>query len=280
MGDTCLNFAKRETERLDMEIELLQGKIRHHNEIKDAWEMILRNPGGKSHSDCLDIANTETERLNREIEAVQEEIRRHAETRDAWETIMRKAESKSQISRRSSFVSGKDGQWHQQLLNREIEVLQGEILRHNETKAALATILHNAGGESFADCMEIANSETERLNGEIEMVQEAIRRHIETRDAWDTIMRNAEGELRVYHGATYVRGEDRQWHLQSVQASQSHEEELETVGDRRMEIHAVSKVSSMRQALVNACEKTFRGPQIRIDVLTQGKQQFQSLGLN
>lgn len=159
-------------------------------------------------------------------------------------------------------------------LNTEIEVLEGGIRLHNKTKDAWETIVRNAGSESHAVYLDLANSETERLNGKIEAVQEEIRRHIETRDAWDTIMRNAGSELRIYRGATYLRGEDGQWHLQRTQASESNEE-----GDRRWTSNAVSKVNSVWQLLLDTCERTLRAPQKRIDLSERGKEQFQSLGL-
>jgi hypothetical protein len=164
-------------------------------------------------------------------------------------------------------------------LNMEIELLQGGIRRHNETKNAWDTIVRNAGIESHAACRDLANSETERLKGEIEAVQEEIRRHIETRDAWDTIMRNAGSESRIYRGATYVRGEDRQWYLQRIQASESNEEELETQGDRRRRKNAASEVNSVWQLIQDACERTFRDSPKRVNLPGSGKEQFQSLGL-
>ena len=170
-------------------------------------------------------------------------------------------------------------------LNMEIESLQGGIRRHNETKDAWDTIVRNAGSESHAACLDFANSERERLNGEIEAVQERIRRHIETRDAWDTIMRNAGSESRIYHGATYVRGEDRQWYLQRTRASESNEE-LKTEGDRRRRSNAASEVNSVWQLIQDACERTFRAcertfrdSQKRVNLPGSGQEQFQSLGL-
>ena len=64
-------------QRLDMEIEALQGEIRLHNETKDAWEMIVHDTGSESQAAYLEVVNSETARLNREIEAVQDKIRRH-----------------------------------------------------------------------------------------------------------------------------------------------------------------------------------------------------------
>jgi hypothetical protein len=155
----------------------------------------------------------------------------------------------------------------------EIEVLQARIRLHNETKDAWDTILRNAGSESQAACLDLGNSEMARLDGEIEAVQHEIRRSLDTRNAWDTIMRNAVSESRIFQGAMYMKGWDGQWHLQRTQASESNEE-----SDRRRTINAVSKVNSVR-ALLNACERTLRGPQKGINPLTHVKEQFQSLGL-
>jgi hypothetical protein len=134
--------------------------------------------------------------------------------------------------------------------------------------------VRDTGSESQAANQDIANSETARLNKEIEAVQAKIRRHLETRGAWDTILRNAVGESHIYHGATYMKGCDGQWHLQQSQASVSNAED-----DRRWTDSAVSKVNSVRQALLNACEKTLGNPQKHINLPVQAKEQFQSLGL-
>jgi len=273
MADSCLNFAKQETERLDKEIEVVQGRIRLHNETKDAWDTILRNAGSESQAAYLKLATSETARLNGEIEAVQEEIRRHTEIKDAWDTIVRNTGSESRVYQGITYVKGEDGQWHQQRLDKEIEALQGRIRLHNETKDAWDKIVRNAGSESQAACLDLANSEMAGLNGEIEAVQEEIRRRLDTRSAWDTIMRNAVGESHIFQGAMYMKGWDGQWHLQQTQASESNEE-----SNLRRTINAVSKVDSVRQALLNAYERTVRGPQKRTN-LTHGKEQFQSLGL-
>ncbi|MGA3079894.1 MAG: hypothetical protein ABSD44_00765 [Terracidiphilus sp.] len=168
-------------------------------------------------------------------------------------------------------------------LNAEIELLQGRIRLHIETKDAWDTIVGNARSELRAACLDLANSETERLNVEIEAVQEGIRRHIETRDAWDTIVRNTRSEPRIYQGATYVRGEDGQWHLQRILASESNEPEPVPVPevDRRPASNPVSKVNSVRQVIMNACERTLRAPRKRADLPRRGKKkQLQSLELN
>jgi hypothetical protein len=212
-----------------MEIEVLQKEILHHNGTKDAWDTILRNAGSESQAACLDLAHSETERLNAKIEAVQEEIQHRIGTRDAWDMIVRNAGSESRICQGATYVRGKDSQWHLQRLNVEIELLQKEILHHNETK-----------------------------------------------DAWDTIVRNAGSESRIYQGATYVRGVDGQWHLQQTPASEFNEEEE---GDPRWTSNAASKVNSVRQSLLNVCERTLRPPQKGIIFPRRSKEQFQSLGL-
>jgi hypothetical protein len=274
MADNCLDFAKRETARLNMEIEVLQGEIFLHNETKDAWDTIVRNAGSESHATYMDLANAEMARLNGKIEAVQEKIRLHNETMDAWNTIIRNAGSKSRIFRDVTYVSGEDGQWHLRRLEMEIEALQGEIRLHNETKAAWDSVVRSAGSEPDAAFLEVVDSEMERLNGEVEAVQDKIRRHLETRDAWDTIMRNAGSQTRIYQGASYVRGEDGQWHLQQTQPIVSIEDD-----DRRWTSNAVSKVDSVLHSLLDASEKTFRGPRKHLDFSGRGKEQFQSLGL-
>ncbi len=279
MADSCLNFAKQDTERLNIEIEKLQEKIRRHNESKNAWDMVVQSAGSESRAACLTLATSETERLNKEVEAVQEEIRCHNESKDAWDTVLRNAGSESPICRGASYVSGKDGQWHLQRLNSEIEILQGEIRRYNESQAAWETILHNAASESRSIYLDVANSETEQLNGKIEALQVKIGCHIETRDAWDTILRNAGNESRIFHGATYVRGEDYQWHLEQTPASESNKEELATESDRRQENNAVPESNTVWQSLQDACEKTFREPQKRVKHSGNGKEQFLSLGL-
>jgi len=134
--------------------------------------------------------------------------------------------------------------------------------------------VRDTGSELQAANQELANSETARLNKEIEAVQQKIRRHLETRSAWDTILRNAVSESHVYHGATYVKGLDGQWHLQQSQASV-----LIAEDDRKWTDSAVSKVNSVRQALLNACEKTLGNSQKHINLPVQAKEQFQSLGL-
>jgi hypothetical protein len=272
MTDSCLSFAKQETERLDTEIEVLQGKIHLHNETKHAWDTIGNNAA--TLAAYLDIANAETARLNGEIEAVQEEICRHTETKVAWDRVIHNARGESYISKNITYEKGEDGEWHLQRLDSEIEALQGNIRLHDETKDAWATIVSNTVGESQADCLDLANSETARLNERIETVQQEIRRRLETRNAWDTIMRNSVNESRFYQGAMYMRGWDGQWHQQQTQASESNDEV-----DGIRTVNVVTKVNSVRDALLNACEKTFRGPQKHVVPLTHGKREFQSLGL-
>ena len=101
-------------QRLDMEIEELQGRIRLHNETKDAWDTIVRNATSESQAACLELANSEIARLNGEIEAGQEEIHRRRESRNAWDTIMRNATSESRIYHGALYNKGWDGQWHLQ----------------------------------------------------------------------------------------------------------------------------------------------------------------------
>ncbi|HEY1257513.1 MAG TPA: hypothetical protein VGF01_22305 [Terracidiphilus sp.] len=281
MVESWLDFAKQETERLEVEIEELQGKIRLHNETRDAWDTILRNSGSESLAAYLGLANAEAERLNGEIEAVQDEIRRHLETKDAWETVSHSAGSQPRAYRGTDYVKGEDVRWHLQRLDIEIEALQEEIRIHNQTKSAWETIVRDTGSELRAVCLELACSETALLDKTIEAVQENIRRHQETRGAWDTILRNAVSESRHYQGSTYVKGWDGQWHLQQSQVSESNEEDWRTrvEDDRSWTSDAVSKVNSVRQALLDACERTFRAPQKQENIPAHGKEQFQSLGL-
>ena len=274
MADSRLNFAKQETERHDMEIELLQERIRLHNQTKDAWDTIVRNAGSESQAAYLDFSNSETARLNGLIESVQEEIRRHTEIKDAWDTIVRNTGSESCVYQGVTYVKGEDGQWHQQRLDMEIEVLQGRIRLHKKTKDSWDAIKRNAESESHAECLDLANSETARLNGEIEVLQQEISRRLDTRNAWDTIMRNAVSESRIYHGAMYMRGLDGQWHLQQTQASESNEE-----SDPGWTSDSVSQTNSVRHTLLDAYDWTLRAPQKRTS-FTHGKEQFQSLGLS
>ena len=58
MADSWQAVMKQETERLNMEIAVLQGKICLHNETKAAWDTILRNAGSESHAAYLDFANS------------------------------------------------------------------------------------------------------------------------------------------------------------------------------------------------------------------------------
>jgi hypothetical protein len=278
MADSCLNFAKRDTERLNTEIEVLQKEIGRYNETKAAWDTILCNAGSESRAACLDISQSESERLNGKIESVQEKIRLHNETKDAWDTITRNAGSEPHVCQGASYVSGKDGQWHLQRLNSEIELLQGEIRRYDETKAAWERILRNAGNDSGTIYMDIANSEAVQLNAEIDALQGKIGCHIETRNAWETILRNAGSESQIYHGAKYVRGEDRQWHLEQTHAVESNVE-LDTEEDQMQKSNAVTESNTVWQSLQDACEKTFLEPQKRVKHSGNGKQPFQSLGL-
>jgi hypothetical protein len=101
-------------QRLDGEIEALQGEVRLRNETKDAWDAILRNAGSKSQAAYMDFANSEAKRINGEIEAVQDMIRRHTETRAAWDTIRRNAVGETHIYQGATYAKGWDGQWHLQ----------------------------------------------------------------------------------------------------------------------------------------------------------------------
>ncbi|MGD0831075.1 MAG: hypothetical protein ABR907_09045 [Terracidiphilus sp.] len=274
MTDGSLHVMKQETERLNLEIEALQEKIRLHNENKDAWTTIVRNAKGDSQAAYLDIAHSEAAKIDQEIEAVQEQIRLHIQTRDAWDMVTLSAGSHARVDPGIMYTRGEDVQWHLQKLDTEIEALQGEIRLHNEIKSAWDTIMRDTGSQTLAANLELANSETARLNKEIEAVQVKIRHHLETRGAWDTIMRNAVSESHVYQGATYVKGLDGQWHLQETPAAV----EFREPEDRKRTDTAASKVTSVRQALINACE-TLRSPQKHINIPVQPKEQFQSLGL-
>jgi hypothetical protein len=264
-----------------MEIEALQAKISLHNDTKNAWDTILRNSASELHGVYRDLAKTETERLNGEIEGVEEEIRHHIEARDAWDTVVRNAACELHLEPSVPYVKGEDGQWHLQRLDREMDALKGRISLHNETKDAWDTIIRNAAGESQPSYLDLAINETARLNKEIETVHEKIRRHQETRNAWDTIMRNAMVESRVFQGATYLKGWDGQWHLQRTQEREANVEDFLRVveDDRRWSGNAVSKVNSVRLALLDACEKTFRTSPKEVNITAHGKEQFQSLGL-
>lgn len=289
MTDSCMEFAKRETEKLEKEMEELQEKIRLHNETKDAWDTILRNAGEDSQAKYLDLANSEKERLNGEIEAVRIEIRRHIESREAWESILRTDVSEPRVLEGVKYVKDEDVQWHLQRLEMEIDDLQARIRLRDEIKAAWEIILRNASSESHSSYLDLANAETGRLNKEIEAVQLEIRRRDETRSAWDTILRNAVNEAHVYKGATYLKGWDGQWHIQQAQdngeqvpaiALQTQASEAVENDDRKWASNAVSKVQSVRNALLDACERTLLSSPKRTSIPGPGKEQLQSLGLS
>ncbi len=274
MSDSWLNVMKQETERLNMEIEGLQGDIRLHNETKDAWDTILRNAGNDSFAAYRAFANSEAQRLNNQIESIQEKIQHHIQTRDAWEKVAHHTERQPRIFQNVTYVKGEEVQWHLQRLDKEIEALQEEIRFHEDAKDAWKTILCDTKSEMLSVCPELANSETARLDREIEAVQGKIQRHLETRSAWDTILRNAASELRIYQGATYVRGLDGQWHRQQAQPIESYEN-----NDQVWTGNAVSKGDSVWQSLLSVCDKTLLGPRKQTSLPAQGKEQFQSLGL-
>jgi hypothetical protein len=270
-----MDFAKREKEQLDSEIEALQEKIRLRNVTKTAWSTIMHSAENQSNAATLDLANTEIARLNQEIEAVQEEIHRFIETRDAWDLIVRNVGSETRVNQSVTYVKGEDGRWHLQRLEKEIEALQVRIRLRNEIKAAWDTVGHNTVGKRDAAFLDLASSETTRLNEEIEAVQQEISRRIETRDAWATIIRNSIIETHVYKGATYMKGWDGQWHMQQITPAFSKLEE-----ERRWTENTVSKVHSVGQALLDACEKTLLNPPKHVNHSIHGKEPLQSLGLS
>jgi hypothetical protein len=274
MADSWLSVMKQETERLNLEIEGLQGEIRLHNETKDAWDTILHNAGSDSFASYRVMANAEAQRLNSEIEAIQEKIQHHIQTSDAWEMVTHNMQRPPHTDQSVTYVKGEEVQWHLQRLDGEIEALQEEVRLHDETKEAWKTILRDTGSETQAICVELANSETARLDGEIETVQDKIRRHLETRSAWDTIVRNAGCESRIYQGAMYVRGWDGQWHRRQAESIEAHQE-----GHRSDTRDVFLTVNSVRQALLNVCERTLRIQRNRIALPVRSKEQFQSLGL-
>ena len=281
IAESCTSFAKREIEKLEREMEAQQEKIRLHDKTKDAWDTILRNAAEESQAASMEFAATEKERLNAAIEAVRIEIRRCIESRDAWEAILRTDTSEANPVEGVTYVKGEDVQWHLQRLEMEIDALQERIRLRDEIKAAWEIILRNAASESHDAYLEVANSETGRLNKEIEAVQQEICRRDETRRAWETIQRNACNESRLYMGATYVKGWDGQWHLQQLQANAQQDSAGEALeeDDRRWSSNAVSKVHSMSQALLDACERTLLNSPKHGHFPGQGKEQLQSLGL-
>jgi len=279
MGNDCLNFAEQERLRLTSEIEVLQGEIRLHGETKEAWNTIVRNAEDESDTAYLDLADSAKLRLERKIEAAQQKIRLHLETMDAWDWIEHHAGSESHIHEATAYEKGEDGRWHVRRLNREIETLEEEIRLHDQCKTAWDLLVRNAGSESQTTYLEFARAGKEQLDCKIEAAQEKIRCRVEIRDAWDTILRVAESESRVYHGVTYVMGEDRQWHLHASETVASNEERPETDGEDEPRTDDVSKSRSVWQLLVGACEKTLTGPERSVDLPVQGKQQFLSLGL-
>lgn len=280
MTESYLTFAEQETQRLNTEVEALQGEIRFQIETRDAWERILRDAGIETHTVCLNLANSEKERLNGEIETVREKIRCRIETVEAWNVVKQNTGNESRIYLGTTYVRGEDGQWDRQQLSTEIEVLQVEVRLYNETKDAWDTILRNSGSESNAACLDIATSERERLIAQIEALQEKMSSRIETRNAWETTPRYAENETRVYQGATYVMGEDRQWHRQQTEDTPSSEEVLEPVGALERTIDADAAVDSVWQSFRGACERVLGRTQKDIDLPAPDRGQFLSLGLN
>jgi hypothetical protein len=274
MAESCLNFATRETDRLNIEIEVLTDRIRFHHETSDAWETIVRNAEGQPQAGYQDLANSERDRLNREIEAVQGEIHRHLQAKEAWETILRNAGSPARPYKGVTYMKSEDAQWHLRRLDLEIDALQREIHLHNDSKDAWETVLNCTGSELETDFLDLMNTETEQLNSKIEAVQDKIRRHQETRNAWDTILRNSGCEFHFYQGAMYLKGEDGQWHIQLERPSSPGKED-----GFGWTNNSASKMNSVWQALLDACEKTFLGSPRRVDLPAHGKEQFQSLGL-
>ena len=285
MTESYLTFAEQEIQRLNAEVEALQGEIRFQIETRDAWEKILRDAGVETHAVCLNLATSEKERLNGEIETAQEKIRCGIETAKAWNVVKQNAGNESRVYLGTTYVKGEDGQWDRQQLNTELEVLQVEVRLYNETKDAWDTILRNSAGESYAACVDIATKEKERLIAQVEAAQEKISSRLETRNAWDPMPRYAENETRVYQGATYVMGADRQWHLQQTEAQQTeaiapHDEELETVSGWMRTTETDAAVDSVWQSFRGACERILGRTPKDIDLPAPDRGQFLSLGLN
>ncbi|MGH9560822.1 MAG: hypothetical protein ACRD3S_05140 [Terracidiphilus sp.] len=280
MTESYLNFAEQEAQRLNTEVEALQGEIRFQIETRDAWEKVLRDAGIETHAVCLNLATSEKERLSAEIETLREKIHCRIETVQAWNVVKQNAGNESRIYLGTTYVRGEDGQWDRQQLSTELDVLQVEVRLYNETKDAWDTILRNSRSESNAACLDIATSERERLIGQIEALQEKISCRMETKNAWDTTPRYAENETRVYQGATYVMGADRQWHLQQTEATESHHEELEAVGGWKQTTEADAAVDSVWQSFRGVYERVLGRTQKDIDLPAPDRGQFLSLGLN
>lgn len=285
MTESYLAFAEQETQRLNTEVEALQGEFRFQTETRDAWEKVLRDAGIETHDVCLNLATSEKERLNGEIESLREKIRCRVETARAWKLVKQNAGNESRICLGTTYVKGENGEWDRQQLSTELEVLQVEVRLYNETKDAWDTILRNSAGEAYAACVDIASSEKERLIEQIAAMQEKISCRMETRSAWDTTPRYAENETRVYQGATYVMGADRQWHLQRTETTQTEatvlpQEELDAVGGWRQTAEANAAVDSVWQTFRGACEKVLGRTQKDIDLPAPDRGQFLSLGLN
>ena len=225
MTESDLTFAEQETQRLNTEVEALQGEISFHIETRDAWERILCDPGFKTHAVCLDLAAAEKVRLNEEIETVGEKIRRHIETIEGWNVVKQRTEN------------------------------------------ALLSL------------------EKERLNGHVEAVQEmAVQERmdspIETQSALDATPRYAENETRVYQGATYAMGADRQWHLQRTDSTSSRDEVVETARGWWRAAEAETAAESVWQSFRGACERILGRTENDADLPVPDKGQFLSLGLN
>jgi hypothetical protein len=294
MTESYLTFAVQETQRLNTEVKALQGEIRFQIETRDAWEKILRDAGVETHAVCLNLAMSETERLSGEIETLREKVRCRIETVQAWNVVKQNAGSESRMYLGGTSAKSEDGSWDRQQPSVKTEALQEEVCLYSKIRDAWDTILRNSRNELGAALLDIAVSERERLIGKIEAAQEKTSCPVETRSVWDSMPRYAESETRVYQGATYVMGEDRQWHRQRTEATPwiaeaapaiteatpSVAEEWVPVGALQLSIDADAASDSVWQSLRGACERILGRTQKDIDLPAPDRGQFLSLGLN
>lgn len=219
----------------------------------------------------LTFAEQETKRLKTEVEALKGEICFHIETRDAWERILRDPGFETQAVCLNLATAEKER------LNVEIETVREKIRRHIETIEGWNVVRQRT--ESA-----LRGLEQELLNTQAETVQEAAREKIdcpiEIQSAQIATPRYAQNETRVYQGATYVMGADRQWHLQKTEPTESQDQVLETVGSWFRTAETEVAAESVWQSLRNACERILGRTESDVDLPVPDKGQFLSLGLN
>jgi hypothetical protein len=149
---------------------------------------------------------------------------------------------------------------------------------------AWGLILRNAGSETSTLHLDFAHAEADRLNGENEALQDEIQRSNETGLAWETILRNAASGVQVVRTVSAESAAQQQRTAYTEPAPSSyHQEQAEPEQDEAPGWAStyVSKMSAMKDSLLDACEKTFNlGDQHRhSSAPSHPKEQFQGLGL-